>query len=213
MAGPTEGFELKPQIRTLLIAHGIVMTTWMLLFVLQSLLIMAGKRRVHMTFGVASAVISACAVVLGFWVALAATRQNLPGVMIAGLLPRPFMIVPIFMVVSFATFITAGLWNRMRSEIHRPMMLLSALSTTGAPITRIHFIDSRLNGTIAEARFNEFFGMLVLGAFLVAVKWLVARRFDRWFVFGYGALLVACGIVVRLAITPAWAQISKFLVP
>ena len=45
------GRELTPPIRTLLILHGIGMTTWMLLFLVQPLLIVAGNRRVHMMLG------------------------------------------------------------------------------------------------------------------------------------------------------------------
>ena len=61
------GRELAPPIRTLLILHGIAMSAWMLLFMAQTLLIVAGNRRVHIVLGRVGAVLAACIVLLGFF--------------------------------------------------------------------------------------------------------------------------------------------------
>src|SRR5688572_18691285 len=42
------GRPLTPPIRTLVIAHGVSMTVWMLLAVVQPLLVAANRKRVHM---------------------------------------------------------------------------------------------------------------------------------------------------------------------
>ncbi len=52
------GRELTPQIRTLIIAHGIAMTGWVLTFVTQTFLIAAGRRRAHRTLGRMAAVLA-----------------------------------------------------------------------------------------------------------------------------------------------------------
>ena len=206
------GRELHPAIRPLLIVHGIGMSLWMLLFVVQTMLIATRNRRVHMMLGQIGAVLSACMVILGLRVAVAAAQISPPQVIISGLSPRPFMIVPITIILAFALFVTVGLWNRRRPEIHRPMMLLAALAAMPAPLTRIYFLEMFIDGTRWERRFGESFGALVLGAFLLAMKWLLTRSFDRWFAAGYAALVVASVLMMRLATTREWDHIATFLV-
>ena len=43
--------ELAPPIRTLIILHGLGMSAWVLLFLVQPLLVASGNRRVHMMLG------------------------------------------------------------------------------------------------------------------------------------------------------------------
>jgi hypothetical protein len=57
--------ELAPPIRTLLILHGIGMSAWVLLFLVQPLLIVAGNRRVHMMLGRIGAIFAVGIVILG----------------------------------------------------------------------------------------------------------------------------------------------------
>ncbi|MGZ5055313.1 MAG: hypothetical protein ACXWAT_10290, partial [Methylobacter sp.] len=76
--------ELAPPIRTLLILHGHGMTGWVLLFLMQPLLIVAGNHRVHMMLGRIGAVFAACIVILGLWLAVESTLIAPPGMMIWG---------------------------------------------------------------------------------------------------------------------------------
>src|SRR4051812_28661493 len=60
------GRPLTPPIKTLIITHGVAMSFWMLLAILQPLLVASNNRKVHMTLGKVAAVIATCLVVLGF---------------------------------------------------------------------------------------------------------------------------------------------------
>jgi hypothetical protein len=150
-------------------------------------------------------------VVLGLRVAVAVARITPPDVFTSGLAPNSFMLVPIVIILTFAIYATVGLWKRRRSEIHRPMMLLAALAAMPAPIGRINAINVLYVGTVWERRFGEFFGTLVVGAFLLGMKWLLTRAFDRWFAMGYAALLIASMLTMRLATSGAWERIAAVL--
>lgn len=114
--------ELTPPIRTLLNLHGTAMSAWMLLFLAQPLLIVSGNRRVHMMLGRIGAVLAGCIVFLGLRVGIESARVNPPDMKIWGLVPKQFMAIPVISILIFAVFVIAGVWNRRRPEVHRPMM-------------------------------------------------------------------------------------------
>jgi len=205
------GRELAPPIRTLLILHGIGMSAWMLLFLVQPLLIMAGNRRVHMMLGRIGAALAACIVILGFRLGIEATRISPPDMVIWGLAPKQFMAVPIISIIIFAGFVIAGVWNRRRPEVHRPMMLLATLAAMSAAVSRIDSINSLYHGTVWETVFGPFFGTLAIGAFFLVMKWLLARPMNRWFAIGYAGLVVSNALILQLATTGAWDHFANFL--
>jgi hypothetical protein len=110
--------ELDAPIRTLLILHGCAMTAWMFLFLAQPLLIVSGKRRVHMMLGRIGAVLAACIVFLGLRVGIEAARIKPPDLKIWGLAPKQFLAIPIIGILVFAVFVIVGVWNRRRPEVH-----------------------------------------------------------------------------------------------
>ena len=140
--------ELAPPIRTLLILHGIAMSAWMLLFIVQPLLIVAGNRRVHIALGRVGAVLAACIVLLGLRVGIESVRITPPNMKVFGLAPKQFLASPIFTILLFAGFVFVGVWNRRRPEVHRPMMLLSVLALMPAPIDRLDAIQNIYMGTV-----------------------------------------------------------------
>ena len=57
------------QIVPLIIAHGLAMSGWVVLFLVQSILILTGRRRLHMVIGPLGGVLAAAIVILGATVA------------------------------------------------------------------------------------------------------------------------------------------------
>lgn len=68
------GRPLTPPIKTLLIAHGMGMAAWMVLFIVQPLLIAARNYKIHMRLGLFGAGLAAVVSVLGINVAVGAAR-------------------------------------------------------------------------------------------------------------------------------------------
>jgi hypothetical protein len=202
---------LAPPIRTLLITHGIAMSTWMVLLLVQPLLVVNHKYRAHMTLGKVGAVLAACIFILGFKLGIEATRVSPPEVRLWNLPYKQFMAVPIISITLFAGFVTAGILNRRRSEIHRPMMLLATLEVVAAALDRIDVITSLYRHTVWGTIFGPFFASLVIGAVFLVVKWALTRSFDRYYALGWAGLVVASAGIMKLATTQAWDGIASFL--
>jgi hypothetical protein len=122
------GRELTPQIRTLIIVHGISMTGWVLVFLVQSLLTATRRRRVHPTLGRIAALLAVFILVSGFWFNLASFRLAPPGFILWALTMKEFMVLGFYTLLMFAAFVGVGIWYRGRPEIHHPMMLLATLN-------------------------------------------------------------------------------------
>lgn len=203
--------ELTPAIRTLLILHGTAMSTWMLLFLAQPLLIVSGNRRVHMMLGRIGAALAACMIFLGVRVGIEAARVNPPDMKLWGLVPKQFMAIPLIAILIFAIFVILGVWNRRRPERHRPIMLLAALTVITAAIDRIDAIRNLYSDTIGGTIFGPFFAPLVIGLLFLVVKWSLTRKWDRWYAMGYAGLVVAGALTMQLAPSRAWDQFASLL--
>ena len=205
------GRPLTPPIRTLVITHGILMTAWMLLAVVQPLLIGARFKRVHMKLGILGVVLATAMVVVGLRIGIEATRVNPPDLQLFGLASRQFLAVPVVGIIVFALFVLVGVMNRRRPEIHRPMMLMASLSVVSAALGRMPRLNAFYAGTWVEQIFSAFVLTVVIGAILLAAKCIVTRSFDRWFAAAF-ALLTAASVVISLgAKTQAWDHFALFL--
>lgn len=205
------GRELAPPIRSLIILHGLSMSAWVILFLIQPLLILRGNRGVHRKLGKIGAVLAASIVSLGWWLAIEATRITPPDLRIWGLDPKQFMAVPILSILIFAGFVIIGVWNRRRPEVHRPMMLLAGLAAIPAAVSRIDFIGILYRDTLWETTFGPFFGTLGIGFFLMVLKYRLTRSPDRWLAIGYAGLVVASALIMQLATTHAWGEFAGVL--
>lgn len=205
------GRELAPPIRTLIILHGVGMSAWMLLFLLQPLLILTGNRRIHRMLGYIGAGLAACIVILGFRLGIESTLVSPPELKIWGLVPKQFLAVPIVSILIFAGFVFIGVWHRRRPEVHRPMMLLASLAAMPAAVSRIDAISDLYRGTVWESLFGPSFATLLLGALFLLLKWRLTRSVSRPFALGYVALVAASVGIMMLATTSAWDGVASYL--
>ena len=122
--------------------HGVVFTAWVLLLVIQTTLISAGRVGLHRRLGVAGAVLAALVVVVGTTTAVAGAAR---GAGPPGVPPLSFLAVPFFDMVVFTGLVATGLWQRRRADTHKRLMTLATISLLGAPIARLPF-GARLVG-------------------------------------------------------------------
>jgi len=78
------GGEITRQIVPLVVVHGVAMFSWVCLFLVQSVFILNGNRRLHMRAGVGGAVLAGVVVILGSVTAILSTRDNPAGYQILG---------------------------------------------------------------------------------------------------------------------------------
>lgn len=199
-----------PPLKGLLVAHGIAMTSWMTLFVVQTLLVVSDRVRTHMMLGVFGIVVAASVLVFGTWTGIATAKLE-PELIRAGLNRKQFLIVPLSDMLKFATFVIIAVWNRHRPEIHRPMMLLATLTMISAAAGRVPAIHNLYASSIWEQWLGAFFPKLVIGATFLVVKTVFTRRFDRWFAGGLVLLTVISFLIWQVAPTPGWERAANFL--
>jgi hypothetical protein len=205
------GREIAPPIRTLVLVHGIVMTAWVLLFLVQPLLIAGGSRKRHMMLGRVGAVLAVAMIVLGLRMGVQSTRLIPPQARIWGVTPSQFMIVPVGSILIFGLFVAAGIYFRRRPEIHRPMMLMATLVVIPAAVARITPLNGVYENTVISTLLGPFFWTLVFATVLLLAKWVITRSFDRWFAIAYGCLFAAYLLNWQLATTGAWNRVATML--
>jgi hypothetical protein len=205
------GRPLTPPLRTLLIVHGVLMTAWMLLSVVQPLLVATNHKRAHMKLGMFAAVLAAAIVITGYLVAVNAARVNPPELRLFGLAPKEFLTVPLFAIMTFAILVFIGVWNRKRPEIHRPMMLMASLAAVSAALGRMPQLNDWYANTQLEQWFSAFVTTLVVGGLMLAVKCAVEKRFDRWFAAAFGIVVTTCVTSSLVAKTQTWSEFATIL--
>jgi hypothetical protein len=183
-------------------AHGILFSTWVLLFVAQTSLVATRKVAVHRRLGVAGAVLAAGMIVVGFRTAVTAARG---GSAPPGAEPLAFLVVPLFDLVLFAGFVAAAVARRRDREAHKRLMLLAYVSIITAAV-------ARLPGLLPLGPLVFFsFSFLFVVAGILYDLWSRGRLHA---VYVWGGGLVAVSVPLRLAVssTEAWRSFAGWLV-
>ncbi len=194
-----------PPLSTLLLVHGIVMTTWFVVFAVQVALIEAHRPALHRRLGVFGGAVAACVVYVGIVAAIDAGRRGVGPAF--GVSPQMFMAIPLFDMPVFALLVGVALWQRRRPDVHRRLMLLAMLGMLTPAIARIPLPLIQNGGP------PVFFGLsLAIVAACIAADTVRSRRLHPAFAWG-GALIVAMvPLRVWIAATPAWARVAGWLV-
>jgi hypothetical protein len=206
----SSGGPVTQQIVPLVFLHGILMSTWVIGFVAQSSLIVASNRKLHMSLGVAGAVVAACLVIVGVTTAMASVHYN-PDEYKDLWSARRFLSFMLTNILGFGILAAIGLKYRRRPEIHRPMMLLATLFVAGpAGFFRIPLIGGPTM-TAIHTIFAPWVPMLILGVLLVLVKALLTRSWDRYFVIGLGGIVFVCILQFLVANTAWWYRVAGWV--
>jgi hypothetical protein len=181
--------------------HGALFTAWVLLFIVQTALVASRRVAVHRRLGIAGAVLAAAMIVAGTFTAIAtAARGSAP----AGVDPLAFLVIPVFDMVLFATFVTVALALRRDREAHKRLMLLAYISIIVAAVARLPGV---LRVGPAASFGLSFLFVVVAGIY----DFLSRRRVHK--VYLWGGALIAISVPLRLAIakTGAWRTLAELL--
>jgi hypothetical protein len=190
-----------PALSSLLHVHGALFTGWIVLLIVQTSLVAAGRTRVHRRLGVAGGVLAAAMVVAGYLAAVDAARR---GSTIPGMSPQAFMAIPMMDMVVFSLLIGTALALRRRTDMHKRLMLIGTADLVTAAVARIPAIGAY--GPLG------FFGVADLFIVAIAVyDFATTGRVHRATIWG-GAFLVASQ-AARLAIanTGPWLVIAQWM--
>jgi hypothetical protein len=194
-----------PALSPLLFAHGIVMTSWLVVFIAQVGLVGAGRIRLHRQFGVFGGVVAVLVVIMGVVAAIDAGRR--------GASPSPdvpalmFMAIPLFDMPLFATFVGVALWQRRRPDIHKRLMLLATLSLLTPGIGRIPLDIIQHGGP------PVIFGLAMLIVLVcIAIDTAKTRRLHPAFFWGGALIFAMLPLRLLVATSETWDHFARWLV-
>jgi hypothetical protein len=208
-AGFARSYFLKglfgtPVLYPLLHVHGLVMTSWFVLFGAQTLLIQRHRTDLHRRLGVAGVLLAATIVAVGAAVVIINAREG--RVPLAAPVP---VIVSLSLVnlMAFGVLVAAAVSFRRRSEVHKRLMLLATLNLLTAAIARIPLDFIPLPGLL------RMFGLA--DAFI-----LVCVAYDTWRhrrlhpAFATGAILSIAWAPLAIAVggSSAWGHFTTWLI-
>lgn len=192
----------SPSLPTLLHVHGLIMTTWVALFITQSWLVSASRVDLHRRLGIFGALVAVAVLIVGTTTAIHAARAgHSPG-------PPPlvFLAIPIGDMVVFGVLVISGLAMRRRPDVHRRLMLLSTVGILAAAFARIP-IDA-----IAHGGPLMYFGLTDL--FVVAcIAWDSVKNRRLHPAFLWGGLFVILSHPARLLIAGSapWLRFAQWV--
>jgi hypothetical protein len=192
-----------PPLIPLLHLHGLVFTSWLVLFLLQTILVATKRTNVHRRLGVAGAVLAVLMLSVGTVTAIIRAKQGAPPNS-----PEPlvFLTIPLGDMLVFAVLVGAGFYYRRRTDVHKRLMLLATISILPAATARLPFAFIQQTGPLA------FFGL----ADLFIVPCLLYDLYTRGRVHRatiWGGLIIIASLPLRLFIgeTRAWIAFARWL--
>jgi hypothetical protein len=162
----------QPALSTFLHVHAIVMTSWIALFLIQTLLISGRRIALHRRLGFVGMISATLVPVFGILATVIAARRE---VLVHAQDVRIVIIVlalELIQMLMFAGFVTAGFLLRDRADYHKRLMLLATFCMLPNAIVRI-------------VRMQSFIIPLIIWtvsiAVVVFVDCLVQRKVHRVF--------------------------------
>ncbi|MFN3819819.1 hypothetical protein [Blastomonas sp.] len=171
--------------------HGIVFSSWVILFMVQVGLISAGKRHVHRQLGMLGILLVALMIPLAIAVGIAGIHRPLTAA--PGIDPLSWAALPLLDAPVFGGLIISALAMRHRPDVHKRLMLVAMINMVQPSAGRL----IGMTGLPGEA-VGPLSGLVVLAllAALLFRDWLATRRF-------HPAVLIGSAIVfARIALTP-----------
>ena len=187
-----------PPLTQLTIAHGLVFTAWILLFITQVSLIARNQPALHRQLGILGAILYGAVASLGMSTAITAGRLgHAPPEAPA---PLAFMALSFFIIIAALTLVVMALWNRRRSDWHKRLMLASLFMMTGPGIGRIVIPL----GLAAQEVTVGFFVTYLLLAVAMLYDYRVYRHVHRAYWIAAGIFVIANLGVMWGFRSPAW---------
>lgn len=192
----------------LFIIHGVLMTCWYVLLVVQSALVNSKNIKLHMRLGwglaviALFAVISALPVMMGF-----APRLLAEGFLNLNNPDRVWFqnvqwTNDIFALITFSVLVCIGIIYRQNKALHRTMMLFASMAFTGPATAR--FLEWLAPAFIIQGTviIYFFFPLVVL-----IHDWIASKNFPKYPFYALLVLLALMFLTFFLPSTEFWTQV------
>jgi hypothetical protein len=189
-------FNAKPLPNSLVHAHALVMSLWVVYFTVQTLLIRTKNVKLHMSLGLLGIALATLVVVVGM--AAAYDAQLVRKIAPPGQDPYGFFAIPVFDMMNFIILFSAAIWYRKRPAEHKALMLLTAINFLPAAIARIPLLPPQFIILQAYA-IPDVMALIGFGWY----TWK-HRKFKKAFAVGIAVFIATQPFRIWLAGTDAW---------
>ena len=191
------------QLPLLLHMHGIIFSSWLVLFLVQTALVAANRTRIHRRLVITGAVIAVLMVLVGTVTAIIRAKQ---GAAPPGVPPLVFLTVPLADMLVFPSLVGAGFYFRRRVDVHKRLMLLATIAILPAAVARLPFAFIMQTGPLA------FFGLADLFIVPLIIYDIISRgRPHRATVIGGLLIVISAPLRLMLGGTQAWLSFASWL--
>ncbi|QYO66447.1 hypothetical protein [Leptolyngbya sp. 7M] len=198
-------FDVPAVANRLVHTHGVIMSAWVLYFVMQTVFIRTRNIKLHMTMGMIGVALAALVIVVGLLTAYDAqlVRHAAP----PGADPHAFFLLPVSDMVIFAALFSAAIYYRKKATEHKCLMFLTAIAFMPAALFRL---------PVAPPQYAELWafgvpGLIALGA--LAWHWYKTGKLNRPFAIGTALIVVMIPLRPVVAHSNAWLSFVAWLVP
>jgi hypothetical protein len=148
--------------------HGMLFTSWILLFVTQTTLVAAKRTDLHRRLGIVGALLAVAMLVVGTAVAVAAAKLPRVSDDQRGQFSAPLeeLATPLGLLAIFAVLVAVGFYYRRNRDSHKRLMMLATIVTAGAALDRLLFPTGVL--AFSGLPLNTFTSMGLTALFLLA---------------------------------------------
>ncbi|MGA2812657.1 MAG: hypothetical protein ABSG16_14740 [Candidatus Acidiferrum sp.] len=182
--------------------HGAAFTCWILLFVAQTSLVLAGRVDLHRRLGIAGFLLAGLMVVLGALVATdSLVRHTAQPVNFDA---RAFYIVPLTDLVVFAVLVFFGFRERRNPAAHKRLMMIATIGISDAAIARWPL------AFVSGGRYLRV--QLALLALLAIYDLWSTRKLNRITLWAGGLLIVLELLRAPVGNTHAWHSFANWVI-
>jgi hypothetical protein len=189
-------FFSVPRIPPVLYVHGVVLTLWFLLAVVQAVLIRTQRLRLHRQLGYVAAGYAALVIILG----LVANARLASQIQSPAEAENIIYWGNLFTLVLFAAFVSLAVVFRKRPDAHKRLILLASISIVGPALARFPMWPMFAGG-VDSARNFGIGGLLLLFGSMIVYDLIARRRPHPASWLGAVAILVSIAGAVFLGVT------------
>lgn len=173
--------------------HGALMTTWLLMFITQTILAAKDYLKFHRQLGLFSIGLGVL-IWISMWVA--SVRALIGFNPQVGHFLFDVLIIQLYGIVLFGLFFTWGILARKHGAAHKRLIFLSTISLMQAAIDRMHWLPG-----LHTALYIRFFYLDALLIPLFIYDWITLKRIHK--VTWIGTLLC---VVSQVTVTMTWGS-------
>jgi hypothetical protein len=189
-------FHHITQLPALLYVHGVVLTGWFLLTVVQGWLIRARRLRLHRQLGYIAAGYAAIVIVLG----MLANLRLIPEIDSPSDGDNIVVWGNFFTLMMFAAFVALAVVFRKKPDAHKRLILLASISIVGPALARLPRWPF-FGGQSEHGRDFAIAGLLILFASLITYDVLARKRPHPASWIGMVSILTSLAVAVFLGTT------------